>query len=116
MAPGASPAYPLLLSFLLLLVAGAGSSTPNLTAQLLYEFGVLLLHLLGKLLASAAGRESERETQAEGHQADMGKQVAGSHCFSWRAMKKTGGPRSSEHKGRDGELTTPTQHIRLTHA
>lgn len=34
-----------------LIIAGAGCSAPDLAAQLLYQFGVLLLHLLGKLLA-----------------------------------------------------------------
>lgn len=34
-----------------LIIAGAGCSAPDLATQLLYQFGVLLLHLLGKLLA-----------------------------------------------------------------
>lgn len=38
-------------SLLLLLVAGAGCPTPDLTAKLLDELWVLLLHLLSELLA-----------------------------------------------------------------
>lgn len=36
---------------LLVVVAGTGSPTPDLTAELLYQLWVLLLHLLSKLLA-----------------------------------------------------------------
>ena len=40
---------------LLVVVAGTGSPTPDLTAELLYQLWVLLLHLLSKLLAPAGG-------------------------------------------------------------
>lgn len=42
-------------SLLLVVVAGTGSPTPDLTAELLYQLWVLLLHLLSELLAPAGG-------------------------------------------------------------
>lgn len=38
-------------SFLLVVVAGTGGPTSDLTSELLYQLWVLLLHLLGELLA-----------------------------------------------------------------
>lgn len=40
-------------SLLLVIIAGTGSPTPDLTAELLYQLWVLLLHLLSELLAPA---------------------------------------------------------------
>lgn len=51
-APGDSRRW----SFLLVIVAGTGRPTSDLTSKLLNQLWVLLLHLLGKLLAP--GREA----------------------------------------------------------
>lgn len=40
-------------SFLLVVVAGTGGPTSDLTPELFYQLWVLLLHLLGELLATA---------------------------------------------------------------
>lgn len=42
-------------SLLLVVVAGTGGPTPDLTPELFYQLWVLLLHLLGELLAAAGG-------------------------------------------------------------
>lgn len=51
LSPGRLPKRTYVGSLLLLLVAGAGCPTPDLTAKLLNELWVLLLHLLSELLA-----------------------------------------------------------------
>lgn len=50
-------------SFLLVVVAGTGGPTSDLTAELFYQLWVLLLHLLSELLAPAGGAQAQGEAR-----------------------------------------------------
>lgn len=64
LSPGRLPEGTYVGSLLLLLVAGAGCPTPDLTAKLLDELWVLLLHLLSELLAPE-GTGGDRRCRAQ---------------------------------------------------